>query len=268
MISAIYNLFSRAPEVAAEPEPVKANAPLHPLLSAAEKGDIAEVESILGYDSSLAALEAKDEMGNTPLILAASKNHTQIIKLLFQHGANLEAAGNSGYTALNVAAVTGRVDAAALLIALGAKLETRSETVAGPIEGGPTPLWSAVRERHEDVVDLLIAAGANVNVMDADGNTVLGFAVYIGNLSIVELLLRAGADPKRAGNGASSAIDRATAVDQKDMLELLERKTNVKDLVRQKRLQLFDAQKLSRSKSEVTDESANNHLTVTRPTLI
>lgn len=274
MLSKIYNLIFSVPETSDKSESVQtikpSSDPLHPILVAVEAGDIAEIKSILSYDSSLAVLEAKDEMGNTPLILAASKNQTQIIKLLFEHGVNLETVGNSGYTALNVAAVTGQVDAAALLIALGAKLETRSETVAGPIEGGPTPLWSAVREHREDVVNLLIAAGANINVMDAAGNTVLAIAVYSGNMKIVHMLLEAGADPNKAAFGAMSAIERARANDQQDMLRVLEEKIDPVELVRQKRLQFryFDGQSLYNPRPKEPSESTNNHLAVTRPTLM
>lgn len=265
MLNWIYSFFS-APDVPAKPETRAEKSLPHPMIPAPEHDNIIDFKTLklLSGDP-----EAKNKDGNTRLILAAAENNYQAITMLFKRGANLETRGDSGYTALNVAAQEGQAQAAAALISLGADLETRAQTEAGTLSG-QTPLWSAVRHHREELVRLLIAAGANVNVLDDDGNSVLSFAVHSGNYKIVELLLKAHADPLRAEKGATSAIARAKAQEQTVMLKLLEGRLETVELIRQRRLRhrYFDGQSLCNPKPDASVESTNNHLTVTRPTLI
>jgi ankyrin repeat protein len=59
-----------------------------------------------------------------------------------------------------------------------------------------TPLDQAVYREHADVVKLLLAQkGIRVNVVNGDGQTPLIIAVQKGNQEIVKMLLAAGADP-------------------------------------------------------------------------
>jgi len=61
-----------------------------------------------------------------------------------------------------------------------------------------TPLHEAVTsDAPGDVVDVLVAHGADVDAADAEGATPLWEAVRWGNRSAAEALLRAGADPWR-----------------------------------------------------------------------
>jgi hypothetical protein len=62
---------------------------------------------------------------------------------------------------------------------------------------GETALQQAVRDRREKTIPLLISAGANVNHVDKNGNSVLETAVesvFAGNESIVSFLISSGAD--------------------------------------------------------------------------
>ncbi|KAL5093284.1 hypothetical protein Trisim1_011088 [Trichoderma cf. simile WF8] len=73
-------------------------------------------------------------------------------------------------------------------------------------ERGRTPLMVAAHEGHHDVVQLLLANGADVNVISKSGggwkrsSTALEAAAMRGHLSVVQLLLANGADPKLPGN--------------------------------------------------------------------
>lgn len=61
-------------------------------------------------------------------------------------------------------------------------------------EKGRTALMKA---EHEQVIELLINAGADVNVSDEDGSTALMWAAKQGHTKIIKLLIDAGANEKR-----------------------------------------------------------------------
>ena len=145
------------------------------LLSAARKGDLAGVKTLLAKG---AALEAKSRYGQTPLFFSARNGHEEVVKFLLAQGASpnvndtfykmslLAAAADKGYTgivkalidagasgagdALEVAAERGSIEMATMLIASG-KLTPADLTAA---------LTAAEQSKKEDVVELLSKAGA------------------------------------------------------------------------------------------------------------
>jgi ankyrin repeat protein len=67
--------------------------------------------------------------------------------------------------------------------------------VAGP--DNLTPLHIAAREGNRELVEWLIAHGADLKAIDdRHGATPLGWAAYYGKPAPIEALLGAGADPK------------------------------------------------------------------------
>ena len=66
---------------------------------------------------------------------------------------------------------------------------------ANPKENGNTPLHTAVNNWYDEVVELLLANGANVNKVNDDGKTPLHVACKkYGKSSIVKLLIEKGAN--------------------------------------------------------------------------
>jgi ankyrin repeat protein len=74
-----------------------------------------------------------------------------------------------------------------------------------------TPLMRAAMGDHLAAVELLIAAGANVNAQDDQriGNTAINEVSGDGSFVIIEALLNAGADPTIRGWMQLNALDRA-----------------------------------------------------------
>ncbi|MCX5925631.1 MAG: ankyrin repeat domain-containing protein [Candidatus Dependentiae bacterium] len=72
-----------------------------------------------------ADIEAKDDDGNTALLVAAW-NDVEIVKLLLDRTADIEATNNQGETALMIAASEGTVDTVKLLLERGADLYKKS----------------------------------------------------------------------------------------------------------------------------------------------
>lgn len=77
--------------------------------------------------------------------------------------------------------------------------------------------WAADRG-CVDVLRLLLASGADVNVTDEDGQTPLHFASSVGHVDCVRLLLDGGADKARRDQDDQTGYDVATDQAIRDML--------------------------------------------------
>ena len=132
-----------------------------PLQWAVYQGDFAEAKRLVraGADVSLA-----NNYGATPMSLAAEVGNTEMLKLLLEAGANADSPDPDGQTALLAVARTGNVAAARLLLDHGAKVDARENW------GGQTALMWASARRHPQMMELLIAKGADVNARSIDRN--------------------------------------------------------------------------------------------------
>jgi ankyrin repeat protein len=133
----------------------------------------------------------------------------RLAALLASEPALATARSADGFTALHYPAFFGVGDAAAssrALIAAGADVNARS---ANPFS--VLPIHSATAGNHDDVVAVLIDAGADVNATQRHGWTPLHGAAHNGSLASVERLLAAGADPAARNDDGTSAIELAQA---------------------------------------------------------
>jgi uncharacterized protein len=193
-----------------------------PLFLAAENGSAAMIESLLkaGADPNAPVLSH----GETALMMAARTGHVDAVKVLLDHGAQVNAAENlRGTTALMWAAEQGHAAIIQLLAARGADLGAQSKKLtplgrrglgyansnvvfgatsrAAPTtaaKGGLTALLFAARQGAVDCVQVLVAAGADVNEASVDGSSPLLVAVQNGSWDIARFLLDHGANPNLA----------------------------------------------------------------------
>ncbi len=86
---------------------------------------------------------------------------------------------------------------------------------------GVTPLIAAVSGAHADVVDVLLAAGAEVDAADARGRTPLIAAVAVGDKESARLLLEQDADIYAVDNTGRSALDIARETSRWDLVHLI-----------------------------------------------
>jgi len=115
---------------------------------------------------------------------------------------DLDATTRAGQTALAFAAGSSRSEMLARLIAAGANVDLADAD-------GWTPLMIAVRRANPADVRRLIEAGADVNVTSRLGWTALMWASYGGETAIVRDLLSAGADVNQSSKTGQSALIRA-----------------------------------------------------------
>jgi len=85
---------------------------------------------------------------------------------------------------------------------------------------GLTPLIQAINLGRVEVVEILLAAGADVYLCQYGEDTPLGLATSLNNLDIVKLLLEAGANPN-FGGAVDSPLDRAATMESVALVKTL-----------------------------------------------
>jgi uncharacterized protein len=161
----------------------------------------------------------------TPLLYAAREGSAEIVRLLIEHGADIELADANGTTPLTTAIINDQMETARTLIEAGANVNAVDWY-------GQTPLWTAVDVRNLDVpgptrdngvdrgavlelIELLLERGADVDArtleypperrwittlgslawVDVTGQTPFFRAALAGDVTVMHLLLDHGADP-------------------------------------------------------------------------
>ena len=191
------------------------------LIEAAASGDAARVTRLLAEGASL---KARDERGRTALLAATQGNRVEAARLLIKAGADVNAKDDIQDSAYLLSGARGHVEILRMTLAAGADLKITNRyggtalTPAchyGHVEAvrellktkvdidhvnrlGWTCLLEAVilgdgGDRHVEIVRMVIAAGANLNLADAQGVTPLAHARSRGQARVVELLTKAGA---------------------------------------------------------------------------
>ena len=120
------------------------------------------------------------------------------VRLLLEHGADVNARAKNGSTPLHIASTFGAPEVARVLLEHGADVNARDAD-------GRTPLYSRLywivtgsaiqpRAGSVEVARLLLERGADVNARTNDGSTPLHAASSRVELAAVRLLLEHGAD--------------------------------------------------------------------------
>ncbi len=126
--------------------------------------------------------------------LAVRRNHSEILQMLIGAGADLNVQDKHSRTVLNLAMSEGRTEMAKMILNSG------KAGVNIPDCRGRTPLHWAVRGAGnwkwpwgEELVQMLIGAGAKLDIQDKDGSTALHLAARENQPNIAQMLVDAGA---------------------------------------------------------------------------
>jgi ankyrin repeat protein len=191
------------------------------------------------------------KVGGQPLLCKAiGQSDLPSLKLLLAHKPDLEAVDdNSGYTPLQSAVVGGQgmrdpqqirqnVEAVRLLLEAGAQVDRpfKPRTVSRPIPDfpgapgawpasdditGATPLVVASKWGVVELVECLLAHGANVNASDAYGQTPLHHAVLRGSEPTVEAILKHKPNLEARNRDGRTALALAVGAGQIELVRRL-----------------------------------------------
>jgi ankyrin repeat protein len=131
------------------------------LLQALWNEDIGRIKDLLGKGADP---NAQTSCGTRPLLIAAKRGNTEIIRILIENGAQVDGRDKNGLTPLMSAASAGRVGNVEVLIAAAANLNAKDN------KGITALMWATVKG-FADVVEILISKGADVNARTTDGLT-------------------------------------------------------------------------------------------------
>jgi ankyrin repeat protein len=166
---------------------------------------------------------------SSALLDATDANDTASVRLLIEKGADVNAKNLIGDTPLMNAAGHGNLEVMKILLAKGADVNAVDAAEGLRVKNGPialgsyTPLLFAVTYGGEDAVKLLLEAGAKVNVQDARGMTPLMMAIATDrvNVRVVRLLLDKGANLKIKSKDGETAVDWANKFNYPPVLDAL-----------------------------------------------
>ena len=167
--------------------------PETPLLTACIDGraDVAELLIRNGANTELSAADSKWE-GQYPIHAAVMKRHTEIVKILAESGANVNATMDGNLTPLGLAAETGNTEAAKILIASNADVNLKNMQ-------GDAPLSIASEAGHATFVEYLAdTRGCDLNAESNDGSTPILLACKMQHLDVVQILAERGAELRNA----------------------------------------------------------------------
>lgn len=187
------------------------------LNEAVRLNDIVLVEALIDDDTDFSE---GDQLGETPLHIAAVRGYGEIALLLIEKGADVNARDVRGLTPVHAAAWQGHRQMVALLAAKGADIHARDQD-------GLTPLHTAALAGRKETVDLLIARGAEINAKSKNDLTPLHTAALSGDRETVALLVDKGADVNAGSKNGSTALQLASEQNHREVVELLQKHRSI-----------------------------------------
>ncbi|VUC28740.1 unnamed protein product [Clonostachys rosea] len=172
----------------------------------------------LGHD-----VNSADSFGRTSLWYASRKGDGAIVELLLAEGAvthqvyselclSFDESKGFRASALNIAIHGGHEQVVQKLVAAGADVNLAAE--------GEAALFVAAKIGNQGIVEMLLAAGADVN-LNHGGWTAIQGATKGGHQKIVDQLIAAGADVNKRGDFATSALVEAIVIRHQQIAQTL-----------------------------------------------
>jgi ankyrin repeat protein len=223
MVIAVFLYFVVSSGLLNRNPPLQSN---HPRQQMTEETLITQIRKVIESGGDINA--SQNNYSQTLMHIATKYGFMEAVVLCLDNGADIEAVDNPArMTPLHLAAYNGHVDVLKLLLDHGANTESRKILER-------TVLDSAIdaEANREEIVTMLLAAGANVDASDKHGSTALFWAIDEGQLSTAKILLDGGASTSARNVLGFTPLHEAIRHGQTEITELLIRyaaDVNVRD---------------------------------------
>ena len=198
-----------------EPAPLPEN-PEQALFEAIDAGDTAKFRSLLTQFPSLRDATDSQAMGETPLCRAARKGKIDIVNLLIELGAPVDARACNGATPLMFAAQAGQLEVIDQLCLSGADPEA-----VNPLIQCASAMFFAAGAGQLDACKRLASRNANLTAKNGQGDTCLSWAASEGRTAVVNWLLDQGVAIDELDNSGNTALIRACIEGHLEVVQLL-----------------------------------------------
>jgi ankyrin repeat protein len=186
-----------------------------PIMTCSRSGSADAVRALIDGDADVNAKEPAQNQ--TALMWAAAEHHPDVVRMLLQAKANVQARTKNGFTALHFAAREGDIESARLLLSAGVNIDVRSQP----------DLVTSIVELDQDsrrttgggggAAAQPLAGRRALSATGSDGATPLLVATMRSQVPMALFLLEQGADPNIGDAGlvplhwASSTWENGTA---------------------------------------------------------
>ncbi|KAK5117822.1 hypothetical protein LTR85_008797 [Meristemomyces frigidus] len=181
---------------------------------AAQRGDIVLADILLRHGANVNAQRhdsASDRRFYTPLMYTVWYGHAAMVRFLILAGAHLEMRDCAGMTALRSAVVTVHAEATAVLLAHAPLFDALDDS-------DRTPLQAAIQHLNGIAIELLLEAGADLELATKFAPTALLQAIGTKHVGIVALLGNAGANMHGTFGTAPCALIRAAQLGDSNII--------------------------------------------------
>jgi Carboxypeptidase regulatory-like domain/Ankyrin repeats (3 copies)/Ankyrin repeats (many copies) len=189
---------------------IAVSSPRNRMISAVLRDDIDEVKTRLANGEG-PNVKDKGYGGNTPLHAAIENGNVEMVQVLLNAGAKINARNYEKQTPLMMLDEDATPELVNLLLRYRAKITAVDKE-------GNTPLMHVAAYGNEEVLQALVTAGSNVNAINKKGKTALMFAAENNEFENVKILLGSGANANARNRDRESALDLTSDSEVKQWL--------------------------------------------------
>ena len=183
-----------------------------PIMAAVDGGNPAIVSRLLELGADVNQRLAV--RNGTVIHMAASKGNAEVVRLLVEHGADIEAEDEDGWTAVFYAALSGDLETIQYLCDQGADIQRTTGE-------GFTPLIAGMENGQLEVARLLVELGVDIHARDSYGGSALWLSVQNQKPQILEYLISLGAEVNVRSDQIPPTLHQASAQGHVECVEIL-----------------------------------------------
>lgn len=166
------------------------------------------------------------------LLFAVEMSKFVKVKLLLDRKSIVNYISEDGESALSLALSYNNIEMINLLLKYKPGLDNyKFESKIEPL------IWMAIKKRNYKILELLINNGANINLRNLDGETILHSLVKLEKDQLVEKVLKKHINISIKDNNGTTALEIAVTNKDKSLIELINRHKNLVSLKKEEKLE-------------------------------